>query len=83
MFFGPCSSNKGFSSRLCVDCRHRHETPEEGRRTYRSKRCEYNIKDKINSPNILSNNNTKIVYIIYTFQTIVIVLVVIFTPFRT
>ena len=30
--------------------------PEEGQRTYQPKR-DYNNKDEINSPNILSNNN--------------------------
>ena len=30
-----------------------HETPEESRRTYQQKRCEYNNKNKVNSPNIL------------------------------
>ena len=48
-------SNKGFSSRFCVDFRVRYETPEEGRRTHRPKFCEYNNKDMVNSPNILSN----------------------------
>ena len=32
------------------------ETPEEGRRTYRRKCCEYNNKDKVNSLNILSDD---------------------------
>ena len=36
---------------------HTIETPEEGRRTYRPKRCEYNNKDEVSSPNILSDNN--------------------------
>ena len=30
---------------------------EEGRRTYRPKRCHYNNKDEVKSPNILSNDN--------------------------
>ena len=42
-------------SKFCVGSRVRYETPE-GRRTYRSKRCEYNNKDDVNSRNILSNN---------------------------
>ena len=46
----PGGSNKGFSSRFCVDSRVRHETPIEIRR-------DYNQKDEVNSPNILSNNN--------------------------
>ena len=53
----PWGSNKGFSLRFCVDSWVQHKTPEEGRRTYQPKRCEYNNKDDINSPNILSNNN--------------------------
>ena len=53
----PCGSNKGLSSRFCVDSRIRHETPEEGRRTYWSKRCEYINKDVVNSQNILRKNN--------------------------
>ena len=55
--FYPCGSNKGFSLRFCVDSRVRHETPEEGRTTYRPKRWDYNNKDEVNSPNILSDNN--------------------------
>ena len=34
-----------------------HETLEEGRNTYRPKRCENSNKDEVISPNILSNNN--------------------------
>ena len=33
------------------------KSPEEGRKTYRPKRCEYNNKDELNSPKILCNNN--------------------------
>ena len=33
------------------------ETPEEGRRIYRPKRCDYNNKDEVDNSNILSNNN--------------------------
>ena len=51
----PCGSNKGFSSRFCVDSWVWHETPEEGRRTYRPKRCEYNNKDEVDGPNILND----------------------------
>ena len=47
-------SNKGFSSRFCADNRVHHETPEEGRRTYRPKRWDYNNKDEVNSPYIVS-----------------------------
>ena len=49
--------NKGFSSRFCVGSRVRHETPEEGQRTYRSKLCDYNNKDEVKNPNILNDNN--------------------------
>ena len=52
-------SDKGFSSWFCADSWVRHETPEEGRRTYQPNRCDYNDKDEVNSPNILSNNDTK------------------------
>ena len=55
--FYPCGSKNEFSWKFCVDSRVWHETPEEGRRTYQLKRCDYNNKDEVNSPNILSNNN--------------------------
>ena len=35
----------------------KHEKPEEGCRTYYPKCCDYNNKDEVNSPNILSNSN--------------------------
>ena len=37
-------SNKGVSSRFCADSQVRHETPEEGQRTYQPKHCDYNNK---------------------------------------
>ena len=46
--------------RFCVDSRVWHETPEGGRRTYRPKRCDYNNKDEVNSPNILRNSNNQV-----------------------
>ena len=52
----PSGLNKGFGSRFCVGTRVRHETPEEVRRTYEPKRCEYNNDDEDNSPNILREN---------------------------
>ena len=52
----PWGSIKEFSSRLCVDIQVRQDTPEEGWRTYRPKRCKYNKKDEANGPNILSDN---------------------------
>ena len=33
----------------------RNETPEEGQRAYRQKRCDYNYKDHIINANILAN----------------------------
>ena len=51
--FGTVKINKVLSLRFCVDSRVRLETPEESRRVYRPKRCEYNNKDEVNSPNIL------------------------------
>ena len=53
----PCGSYKGFSWRFCVDFRVRHESPEEGQRSYPPKRCDYNNKDEINSLTILNNDN--------------------------
>ena len=42
--------------RFCVDSQVRHETPEEGRKTYWPKCCKYN-NNEVNSLNILSSNN--------------------------
>ena len=50
----PGGSNKWFSSRFCVNSSVWHETPEEGWSTCQLKR-DYNNKDEINTPNILSN----------------------------
>ena len=52
----PGGSNKGFSSRFCVDSRVRYETPEEGRGIYWPKHGDYSNKHEDNSPNILSDN---------------------------
>ena len=52
----PHRLNKGRGSKFCVDSRVR-QTPEEGRRKYRSKRCEYNNKYEDNSPNTLNDKN--------------------------
>ena len=54
----PIGSNNRFSLRFSVDTRVQHETPEEGRKTNQPKCCDYNNKNEINSPNILSDNNT-------------------------
>ena len=56
----PSGSNKRFRSRFRADFRVRHETPEQGRRTYRPKHCEYNNKDEVSSPDILSNENNNL-----------------------
>ena len=48
--------NKGRSSKFCKGCRVR-QTPDECRRTYRSKRCENNIKNEDNSPKTLNDKN--------------------------
>ena len=45
----PREFNKGRSSKFRVGSRVR-QTPEEGRRTYRLKRCGNNNKDEENSP---------------------------------
>ena len=44
-----CGFNKGRSSKFLEGSRVR-QTPEEGRRTYRPKRCRNNNKDEDNSP---------------------------------
>ena len=53
----PRGLNKGRGSKFPVGFRIRQETPEEGRRTYRQKNCEYNNKDKYNSPKTLNDKN--------------------------
>ena len=40
----------------------RQQTPEEGRRTYRPKRCGNNNKDEDNSPKNLNDKNCCIIY---------------------
>ena len=45
----PRGFNKARSSKFCEGSRVR-QTPEEGRRTYRPKRCGNNNKDEDNSP---------------------------------
>ena len=49
----PCVLNKGRGSKFRVASRFRQEIPEEGRRTYRSKLCEY--KDEDNNPKTLND----------------------------
>ena len=52
----PRELNKGCGLKFHVDSRVRH-TPEEGQRTYRPKRCEYNNKDEDDIPKALNNKN--------------------------
>ena len=47
--------NKRFSSVFCVGSLFQHETPKEGWRTYRLKRCDNSNEDEDNSPNNLSD----------------------------
>ena len=52
----PRGSNKGCSSKFREVSRVQ-QTPEEGRRTYRPKRCGNNNKDEDNSPKTLNDKN--------------------------
>ncbi len=52
----PCGFNKGRSSKFREGSRVR-QTPEEGRRTYRPKRCGNNNKDEDNCPKTLNDKN--------------------------
>ena len=52
----PRGFNKGRSSKFREGSRLR-QTPEEGRRTYRPKRCGNNNKDEDNSPKTLNDIN--------------------------
>ena len=52
-----CGLNKGRGSKFRVGFRVWQETPEEGRRTHRPTRYEYNNKDEDNSPKTLSDKN--------------------------
>ena len=55
----PRGFNKGRSSKFPEGYRVR-QTPEEGRRTYRPKRCGNNYKDEDNSPKTLNDKNCKV-----------------------
>ena len=55
----PRGFNKGRSSKFSEGSRVR-QTPEEGRRTYRPKRCGNNNKDEDNSPKILNDKINKL-----------------------
>ena len=52
----PRGFNKGRTSKFREGSRVR-QTPEEGWRTYRPKRCENNNNDENNSPKNLNNKN--------------------------
>ena len=52
----PRGFNKGRSSKFREGSRVR-QTPEEGRKTYRPKRCENNNKDEDNSLKTLNDKN--------------------------
>ena len=52
----PVEFNKGRNSKFRVDFRVR-QTPEEGRRIYRPKRCENSNKDEDASPKTLYDKN--------------------------
>ena len=51
----PEGLNKGRGSQFYVGSRVQ-QTPEEGRRTYRQKCCEYNSKDQDYTPKTLNAN---------------------------
>ena len=53
----PRGFNKGRSSKSCEGSRVR-QTPEEGRMTYRPKRCGNNNNDEDNSPKTLNDKKT-------------------------
>ena len=52
----PHGLNEGRSSKFRVGSRVR-QTPEEGRRTYRPKRCGNNNTDEDNNPKTLNDKN--------------------------
>ena len=52
----PSGFNNGRSSKFCEGSRVR-QTPEEGRRTYRSKRYGNEINDEESSPKTLNDKN--------------------------
>ena len=58
----PRGFNKGCSSKFREGSRVR-QTPEEGWRTYRPKRCGNNYKDEDNSPKNLNDKNTKVQFL--------------------
>ena len=52
----PCGLKKGYGLKFRVGFRVR-QIPEEGQRTYRPKRHEYNNKDEDNSPKTLNDED--------------------------
>ena len=57
----PHGSNKRFGSKFRVGSWVQDETPEEGRRTHRPKRCECNNKNEDNSLNTLNHKKERFV----------------------
>ena len=55
----PCGFNKRRSSNFREGSRVQ-QTPEEGRRTYRPKRCGNNNKEEDNSPKTLNDKNHQV-----------------------
>ena len=53
----PRGLNKGRGSKFRVGSQVRQETPEEGWKTYRPKRCEYNNKGEDCNPKPLNDKN--------------------------
>ena len=63
----PRGFNKGRSSKFREGSRVR-QTPEEGRRTYRPKRCGNNNKDEDNSPKNLNDKSSLNLSIFFLFS---------------
>ena len=57
----PCGFNKGRSSKFREGSWVR-QTPEEGQRTYWTKRCGNNNKDEDNSPKTPNDENLNIIF---------------------
>ena len=53
----PNGLNIGRGSKFSICSSVWKETSEDGRKTHRPKRCEYNTKDEDNSPKILNDKN--------------------------
>ena len=62
----PCGFNKGRSSKFPEGSRVQ-QTPEEGQRTYRPKRCGNKNKDEDNSPKTL-NDKSSMFNVLFPFQ---------------